>query len=192
MWRNDLVGKLRNVDNCEDLKYLPSADVKDLHLEALGCDAETILVREEYLSTVRELEYRRPNIGGMVVTGQPGTGTGFTEGHGSPCSRTHNMQENQFFCFVCSSISLARGSPLPYNMGDSFICFLEVASKSIMVKPPGGISNLKGNFGLYQILAHVNRFNGLVRRNAHTLSTQPPRQKISGRNGEMTVVEHFT
>jgi hypothetical protein len=71
MWRNNLVGKLLNF---QDLMFLSPTDVTALNLDALGCDAGTILVREESFSTVRELENRRPNIGGMVVMGQPGTG----------------------------------------------------------------------------------------------------------------------
>jgi hypothetical protein len=100
MWRSDLVGKLCNV---EDLTYLPPTNVKDLHLEALGCDAGTILVREEYLSTVRELESHRLNTGGMVVTGQPGTGMSLDMGHLS-----HILITCRKICFFILS---ARPSP---------------------------------------------------------------------------------
>ncbi len=72
MWQqNDLEKRLRKV---EGLKYLPPNEVKDLRLDALGCDTQTILFREEYFYILEELERRRPNIGG-VVTGHPGIGT---------------------------------------------------------------------------------------------------------------------
>ena len=72
MWGNDLKERLHNVENSEDLEYLPRADVQDLHLEALGCQANTIIVREEYPFTLKKLDNHRPNIEGMVVTGHPG------------------------------------------------------------------------------------------------------------------------
>jgi hypothetical protein len=75
MWLNNFEGKLVEVDECEGLTYLPSAEVRDLQLNALGCNATAILVREEYLFTYEELRRHRPNTGGTVLTGQPGIGT---------------------------------------------------------------------------------------------------------------------
>ena len=75
VWQTDLEKMLHKVDKCEDLKYLPPTVVRNLQLDVLGCDTETILIREEYEFTFKELEKHRPNIGGVVVTGQPGIGT---------------------------------------------------------------------------------------------------------------------
>ena len=75
MWLNDLEEKLLKVDKCEDLKYLPPTEVENLQLNELGCEADAILVHEEYLLTFKELEMYRLNIGGIVLMGQPGIGT---------------------------------------------------------------------------------------------------------------------
>ena len=78
MWLNNFEGKLVEVDECEGLTYLPSTEVRDLQLNALGCNATAILVREEYHFTYEELKkhHPNPNIGGIVLTGHPGIGTG--------------------------------------------------------------------------------------------------------------------
>ena len=138
MWLKNFERKLAEVDECEGLTYLPSAEVRDLQLNALGCNATAILVREEYHFTYEELKrhHPNPNIGGMVLTGHPRHRCEFTiEGHGSPCSRTHNMQENLFLCFTYCSVSLAMGCPLPYNGAISFIFLRKMASKSIPAIP---------------------------------------------------------
>ena len=75
MWRQDLESKLQDVEGCNGLKYLPAAAVNDLRLGELGCFAQAILVREEYLSTFSVLEERQDRCsGGIVVTGHPGIG----------------------------------------------------------------------------------------------------------------------
>jgi hypothetical protein len=76
MWRNNLRKRLLDVPNCKGLKYLRLLD--DLQqLQELWCysGVAAILVREEYTFTMKRLEYHRPNIGGVVVAGQPGIGT---------------------------------------------------------------------------------------------------------------------
>jgi hypothetical protein len=85
MWRTDLEKRLVEVDECEDLKYLPPTEVRNLQLKALGCNANAILIREEYVLTLKELEKHRPNIGGgIVLTGQPGIGTSLLQDMGRP------------------------------------------------------------------------------------------------------------
>jgi hypothetical protein len=79
MWRQDLDKKLQKVTRGSDLKYLPPTEVNNLQLRELGCYADAILVRKEYLVTFKSLEDHRPNIGGVVVTGQPGIGTSFLQ-----------------------------------------------------------------------------------------------------------------
>ncbi len=74
MWQTNLEKRLLDVDECKELKYLPSSEVKDLQLRVLGCDTDTILIREEYLLTLKELKDCRPKFGGIVLTGQPGIG----------------------------------------------------------------------------------------------------------------------
>ena len=192
MWQqNDLEKRLRKV---EGLKYLPPNEVKDLRLDALGCDTQTILFREEYFYILEELERRRPNIGG-VVTGHPGIGTNLfiTERLELPCSRIHNIQENQFFCFICFSNSSAWGSPLHYNATNLSSFFLKMASKNMTAIPWGGFFNSRRKSGLCQIPmkaanTHVNRFNGLVSRTKRTSSKQPLRQEIGGTVGVRSVV----
>ena len=71
MWQTDLEKRLLDVD---DLKYLPSSEVEDLQLRELGCDTDTILIREEYLFALKELKDCQPKFGGMVVMGQSGIG----------------------------------------------------------------------------------------------------------------------
>jgi hypothetical protein len=75
MWRQDLGRRLQDVDRCEGLKYLPATVVDDLQLADLGCEADVILVREEYVFTLNALEGRQKNTGGIVLTGHPGIGT---------------------------------------------------------------------------------------------------------------------
>ena len=75
VWQTDLEKKLLKVDKCEDLKYLPPTEVRNLQLKSLGCATETILVREEYDLILKELAKDQPKSGGFVVTGQPGIGT---------------------------------------------------------------------------------------------------------------------
>jgi hypothetical protein len=77
MWLDSLEKRLRKVDGYEELSFLPLAEVENLQLKALGCDATPILVREEYLFTYEELKkhHPNPNVGGMVLTGHPGIGT---------------------------------------------------------------------------------------------------------------------
>jgi hypothetical protein len=75
MWGSNLEERLLNVAGCAGLKYLPPTEVKTLQLRALGCDVNAILFREEYPFTLKRLQDRRPNLGGVVVTGQPGIGT---------------------------------------------------------------------------------------------------------------------
>jgi hypothetical protein len=87
MWRNDIGEKLRKVTESNDLKYLPPNEVDNLQLRELGCDADAILIREEYTFTSKTLEDRRANMGGTVVTGQPGIGTTIRV-YRSLCSRT--------------------------------------------------------------------------------------------------------
>ncbi len=75
LWKTDLEKRLFTVDTGKgSLKYLPANEVKYLQLRELGCKANAILFREEYDLTRKDLEMRRPglNIGGVVVTGQPG------------------------------------------------------------------------------------------------------------------------
>ena len=161
MWRNDF-SRLLKADKCNGFKYLPATEVQRLQLEVLGCEAGAILFREEYIFTLKRLEERRPNIGGVVVTGQPGIGMTYRHG---PYSRTHNMQENLFSYFTYSSISSAWGSPLPYNVINSSTFSLKMVSKCIPAKPPGGIFHLRGNSGLLWIPiqkanSHVDHFNG--------------------------------
>lgn len=74
MWQNSLEEKLVNVDGCGKLKYLPPSEVKTLQLKALGCNTNTILVREEYLFTTEKLKEYGPDIGGIILTGHPGSG----------------------------------------------------------------------------------------------------------------------
>ncbi len=78
MWGKNLEERLRNVSETNnlnsDLKYLPPDEVDNLRLRELGCDADAILFREEYHLTSKRLEDLRPNVGGVVVTGQPGIG----------------------------------------------------------------------------------------------------------------------
>ena len=116
MWLNDLEEKLLKVDKCEDLKYLPPTEVENLQLNELGCEADAILVHEEYLLTFKELEMYRPNIGGIILTGQPGIGTtrSFLQKDMSrPAHVLITCKENLFFCFIYCCVSLAWGSPLP-------------------------------------------------------------------------------
>jgi hypothetical protein len=75
MWQQDLESRLQDVGQCEGLKYLPPTAVHDLRLRRLGCTAEAILVREEYYFTLKALEGRQNNSGGIIVTGHPGIGT---------------------------------------------------------------------------------------------------------------------
>jgi len=74
MWQQDLGSRLRDV-GVDDLKYLPATEVEGLQLRRLGCKAEIILIRNEYLFTMDTLEGRQNNSGGMVITGHPGIGT---------------------------------------------------------------------------------------------------------------------
>jgi hypothetical protein len=76
IWQNDLEKKLPNVAGCKGLKYLPPIEVKDLQLGELGCDVDAILFREEYSLALKKLEVCQPDLGGMVVLGHPGIGTG--------------------------------------------------------------------------------------------------------------------
>jgi hypothetical protein len=71
MWRQDLTSRLQDV---EDLKYLPATVVDELGLQDLGFDASVLLVREEYRFTLKALEGRQTNSGGIVLTGHPGIG----------------------------------------------------------------------------------------------------------------------
>ena len=59
VWQKDLEKRFLEVNECEGLKYLPSTEVRDLRLEDLGCDANIILIREDYYFTLRELEKYR-------------------------------------------------------------------------------------------------------------------------------------
>jgi hypothetical protein len=70
---------LVNVDGCGKLKYLPPSEVKTLQLKALGCNTNTILVREEYLFTTEKLKEYGPDIGGIILTGHPGSGKGLLQ-----------------------------------------------------------------------------------------------------------------
>ena len=74
MWKNTLEERLQDVGNCEGYKYLPQVD--DLRPRALGCDADVILWRNEYLFTLEKLKEFRAKfgVGGVLVTGQPGIG----------------------------------------------------------------------------------------------------------------------
>jgi hypothetical protein len=77
MWgKNNLEEKLANVDVYGDikLKYLPSTEVEHLKLRELGCTADAILIREDYVFAFEKLKGRQPNVGGIVLTGQPGIG----------------------------------------------------------------------------------------------------------------------
>ncbi|KAF8503700.1 hypothetical protein F5888DRAFT_1631601 [Russula emetica] len=65
MWGNNLEERLLNVAGCEGLKYFPPTEVKNLQLRALGCDVNAILFREEYPFTLKRLQDRRPNLGGL-------------------------------------------------------------------------------------------------------------------------------
>ena len=89
MWENGLEEKLLYVDECKGLKYLPATEIKNLQLQELGCDEDTILFRKEYTFTSEKLEGLRPNIR-VVMTGQPGIGTSSLKKclGGPPCSRT--------------------------------------------------------------------------------------------------------
>ena len=75
MWQQDLGSKLQDVDQCEGLKYLPDTMVNQLQLRRLGCHAEAILVRKEYIFALNVLEDRQNNTGGIIITGHPGIGT---------------------------------------------------------------------------------------------------------------------
>ncbi len=110
-----------------------------------------------------------------------------------PCSRIHNIQGNQFFCFICFSNSSAWGSPLHYNATNLSSFFLKMASKNMTAIPWGGFFNSRRKSGLCQIPmkaanTHVNRFNGLVSRTKRTSSKQPLRQEIGGTVGVRSVV----
>ena len=74
MWKNTLEEILQDVANCNGHKYLPQVD--SLRLQALGCSADVILWRDEYLFTLEKLKEFRAKfgVGGVVVTGQPGIG----------------------------------------------------------------------------------------------------------------------
>ena len=74
MWKKALEERLQDVANCERYKYLPQVDT--LRLRALGCRADVILLRDEYLLTLDKLKEFRAKfgVGGVVVTGQPGIG----------------------------------------------------------------------------------------------------------------------
>ena len=72
MWRQDLTSRLRDVDECDGFKYLPTTAVRDLGLRELGYGPSFMLVREEYRFAFDNLEGRQDNSGGIVVTGRPG------------------------------------------------------------------------------------------------------------------------
>jgi len=73
--KTTLKKKKLNVAGCKCLKYLPPTEVKNLQLGELGCGVDPILFRKEYSLTLKRLEVRRSDIGGVVVLGQPGIGT---------------------------------------------------------------------------------------------------------------------
>ena len=73
MWQQDLGNILQDVDG---FNYLPATEVERLQLKQLGCDADVILVRSDYIFTMNILKQRRQKkSGGIVVTGTPGIGT---------------------------------------------------------------------------------------------------------------------
>ena len=75
MWQQDLKSSLKDVDQCEGLKYLPATVMENLQLQELQCNAYFILIHNEYCLTLDTLA-RYPNTsGGIVVTGHPGIGT---------------------------------------------------------------------------------------------------------------------
>jgi len=161
---------------------LPPAEVENPRLGALGCHVSAILFRGEYPSTLKIRKNHRSGNGGVVVAGQPGIGKSIF-----------------LFYSICFSISLACGSPLPYNALNSSTFSLKKASKCITVKPPRGIFKLRGSFGPSQIPnqnqaadTHVHHFNGSVSRNTHSLSKRPLRQKSGIRNGERSLREDFS
>jgi|SRR6267154_1592654 len=61
MWRNDL-SRLLKVDRRNGFEYPPATEVQSLGLQVLGCKADAILFREEYIFILKRLEGRRPNI----------------------------------------------------------------------------------------------------------------------------------
>ena len=75
MWRQYLTSRLRDDDECDGFKYLPTTAVRDLELRELGSGPSLMLVREEYRFAFDNLEGRQDNSGGIVVTGHPGIGT---------------------------------------------------------------------------------------------------------------------
>lgn len=82
MWGKDLEDITEDITpnvtrtSSDSLKYIPRDKVNMLRLRDLGCDAGAILIRDEYRLAVGRLKDRRANIGGAVVTGQPGIGAG--------------------------------------------------------------------------------------------------------------------
>jgi hypothetical protein len=119
LWQKDLEKRFLEVNECEGLKFLPSTEVRDLRLKDLGCDANIILIREDYCFTLRELEkYRQLNAGGVVVMGHPGIGTNLLRR--TWVSRTHNMQENQIFGFYLLLCLLGSGEPVALQWRKNF------------------------------------------------------------------------
>jgi hypothetical protein len=74
MWQHDL-SRLLKVDKRNSFKYLPTTKVQSLGLQVLECEADAILIHKKYIFTLKRLKECQPNIGGVVVTGQPGIGT---------------------------------------------------------------------------------------------------------------------
>jgi hypothetical protein len=120
-----------------------------------------------------------------------------TEGFGLFCSRTHNMQANQYFYFICSSGSLAMGSPLLYNAKTYSTSSRKMALKCITACPLGGVFASRGKSGLCAIpiksaYTHVRvcHSSGLAKRNMHTSCKRPLQQTIGGYVGPTGVMQH--
>jgi hypothetical protein len=109
MWEQDLESRLQEVSQCGGLKYLPATAIEELQLRRLGCTAEAILVREEYPFTLKALEARQNNSGGIIVTGHPGIGM-------------NSLQNDNFAHVLLTSrqvgIYLLRPSPPPKQRAD--------------------------------------------------------------------------
>lgn len=145
------------------LASVPSYDLKPWKLdpplpEPPSSELSAILFRREYRFILKRLEDHWPNIGGVVVTGQPGIGTSlFTEGRGSPCSHTllHllsigepiTLQRGEvFFLFCQNGVGMYDGNSAPRNETSTGFRG-ETLDSQIPIKI---------------VCTHVNHFRGLV------------------------------
>ena len=104
------------------------------------------------------------------------------------------MQGKSIFLFYLLLRLLSMGEPVALQRGEFFYVFSQDGVEMHRGDTTGWIFRFKGKLWGSQIpdrraKSHVDCFNGLVGRNARTLSKQLHQKKCGGRNGKRSAVD---